>query len=330
MKNPSTEKRIYIIDVLKVVSCFFVFRIHMGGDYYPFVSLAVPIFVFITGYNYAQSCYIKNSLTIKDWFLPKNLLKKILRLYIPYLVFALCQIILVFALKADYKTGNAILAFFVGGYGPGNYYLLLMIQIIAIFPFLFHFTKIRPMLTLTVCLAFYLCYHLVMRFAFPDGCEDVTSLGGAINKWAVFRWIFLIDCGIYFYIEREKIKWWHLALLIPVDLIPLILQLTTNLPPVYPCGIPYYFIAFALVGISIKYLGNISFGKLEKVIAYCGKATWHVFLFQQLYFWLIDLLNWEIGFTYLSFPICFFGGIAFFTVQFVIQKIIKAKRSKNV
>lgn len=47
------------------------------------------------------------------------------------------------------------------------------------------------------------------------------------------------------------------------------------------------------------------------------------FLFQQLYFWLIDVVNYDFGFSYISFPICFTGGIVFYTVQKLITVAIK-------
>lgn len=329
MEIGTQSKRAYIIDILKVIACFFVFRIHMGNvsAFTPFVMFAVPIFIFITSYNYTQSCYSRDTLTIKSWYSAKNLTKKFVRLYVPYMAFAICQLILIFALNAGYNIGNVIISFFVGGYGPGNYYLLLMLQIILIFPFLLFFNRKNPNLTLIVCFVFYFAYHLFMFFVFPENPNDVTTIGGIINKWTFFRWIFLLDCGIYFYISRDKIKWWQLVLLMLIDVIPYILQLTTELPTLYIRGIPYHFIVVGILGLCIKYLRNISFGKLNRIVAYLGKATWHIFLFQQLYFWLIRLLDWRIGFTYLSFPICFFGGILFYTAQVLTSKQFKRLKS---
>lgn len=106
-----------------------------------------------------------------------------------------------------------------------------------------------------------------------------------------------------------------------VDIIPYILLLTTKSPILYIRGIPYHFIVIGIVGLCIKYLGNISFGRLNIIIEYCGKATWHIFLFQQLYFWLIDLIDWQLGFTYISFPICFLGGVIFYSGQLLIAKL---------
>ena len=319
--------RNYIIDILKIIACFLVFRIHMGevSVYTPFVLFAVPVFIFISSYNYTASSYVHNLDTIKKWFGLKHFFRMVKRLYLPYIVFAVCQLVLIFALNAGYDTGNVILSFFVGGYGPGNYYLLLMFQVMLVFPFLLSFTRKKPNLTLVLCLIFYFAYQLVMCLVFPDNPGDVTTLGGAINKWTVFRWIFLIECGIYFYIKIDKIKWWQLVLLMFADIIPYIVELTTDLPTLYIRGIPYHFIVTGIVGLCIKYLNSISFGRLNCVIAFCGRATWHIFLFQQLYFWLIELVDWQFGFTYISFPICFAGGLLFFAAQVAISKLIKNK-----
>lgn len=320
METVVKKKRFYIIDILKVIACFFVFRIHMGPMtvYVPFVLFAVPIYIFITGYNYTQSSLRLNKPPLAV------MLKRAVRLYIPYMAFAIVQLVLILALKADYNPLNIAISFFVGGYGPGNYYLLLMFQIILVFPVLLYFNKKKPALTLILCFVFYWVYHIFMRFVFPDNPEDVTTVGGIINKWTAFRWIFLIDSGIFFYIRRDKIKWWYLALLTLLDIIPYILMLTTDLPTLYIRGIPYHFISAGIVGLCIKYLGNISFGKFNRAVAYCGNATWHIFLFQQLYFWLIDLVDWQFGFTYISFPICFIGGLLFYTAQLYVTKLVNS------
>lgn len=316
------RKRTVIIDVLKIIACLFVIRIHMNGSYLPVVLLAVPLFIFIVSYNYTQSSFRHGGLTLRQWFSLNNLSGKFLRLYIPYLVFAICQCILMFALSAGYNVFNVIASLFFGGYGPGNYYLLLMFQIILIYPFLLWANRKKPRLTLILCFVFYICYHIIMRFVFPDDPGDVTTVGGAINKWGVFRWIFLIDCGIYFCMNKDKIKWWQLVILAFLDIIPFIME-KIGLPALYIRGIPFNFLVIAIAGLSIKYLGSMSFGKLNAAAAFCGNATWHIFLFQQLYFWLIGLLGWQFGYTYISFPICFAGGLIFFTVHMLIGKILK-------
>lgn len=330
LKTLTQEKRLYIIDILKIIACFFVIRIHIGALTPPeqFVCIAVPVFIFITSYNYTQSCELHDMLTIKKWFTLRNLSNKFKRLYVPYIAFAICQLILIVALKADYGLITVITAFFTGGFGPGNYYLLLMFQIIILYPFLLCCNKKRPKIALATSLVFYLIYYIVMYFVFHDDLYDVTSLGGAINKWTVFRWIFLLESGIYFFIRRDKIKWWQLVLLSFADIIPFILQYTTALPTLYIRGIPYNFIAIAAVGLCIKYLNGISFGKLNFIIEYCGKATWHIFLFQQLYFWLIGMLAWQTGNTFISFPVCFIGGLIFYTVNSVFTKLINKIRRK--
>ena len=320
----ASANRTYIIDILKIVACFFVFRIHMGevSPLTPFVQFAVPIFIFLTSYNYTRSSHIRNLDTIKKWFSTKNLLKKFLRLYVPYIFFAVVQLVLIIALNAGYDWGNVILSLFFGGYGPGNYYLLLMFQIILFFPFLLYFNRKNPDVTFIACVVIYFGYHIFMRLVFPDNPDDVTTLGGIINKWTILRWIFLIECGIYFYIQCDSIKWWQLVLFMLVDIVPYILQLTTQLPTLYIRGIPYNFIVAGIVGLCIKYFGNISFGRFNAIICCCGKATWHIFLFQQLYFWLIGLLNWQQGFTYLCFPICFGGGLLFYLTYRVVVRLV--------
>ena len=226
----SYDKRNYIVDILKVMACFFVFRIHMGegSDIYmrifsQFIRCAVPIFIFLTSYNYTQSCLKSDATTLKQLYSLKSLSRKFFRLAVPYLVFAVVQLILILALKPGYKWGNVAISMIGGGYGPGNYYLVLMLQVILIFPLLFYFNKKHPVVTWFVCLIFYFAYNIFMSFVFPDDPFNVTTTGGIINKWTVFRFIFLIDSGIYFCLYRDKIKIYQLLILFLADLIPFIL-----------------------------------------------------------------------------------------------------------
>lgn len=326
MQTDAKKSRVYIIDILKVICCFFVFRIHMGGVTHiaeQIVFTAVPIFIFLTSYNYTQSAYSRNELTLQKAYRPARIIGKIARLYIPYAVFSICQVILIATLDAGYPTGNIVLSAFFGGYGPGNYYLVLMLQVILIFPLMLALTRKHPNITLISCLIIYFVYHIILCFAFPDNLHDVTSPGGIINKWTVFKYIFLIECGIYFYHKCDKFKWWIFLLIMCADIIPFILANTTNLPTMYTRGIPLHFITFGMIGLLLKYFKKLSLGKFNSIIAYCGNATWHIFLFQQLYFWLIDLIKWNFGFTYISFPICFTGGMLFYTAQLLITKLIR-------
>lgn len=89
MNIDSVRQRNYIIDILKVLCCFFVFRIHMGSAIHPvhiaeeFILLAVPIFIFLTGYNYTASAYYRGELTLKKSYPPPEFLIRFYALRYP-------------------------------------------------------------------------------------------------------------------------------------------------------------------------------------------------------------------------------------------------------
>ena len=110
---------------------------------FPFVvNAAVPLFMMVTGLNYARSYRRKGAATLAEMYDPSTLLRRIRALVLPFVPAFLLEVPLA-ALRnhlgfstIDLSPAGLALGFASGGWGPGGYYLPVMIQVVLAYPLL--------------------------------------------------------------------------------------------------------------------------------------------------------------------------------------------------
>ena len=126
------------IDIYKGICIVFVLINHFGWlDHhrnillFPFwIDMAVPMFMVISGYVYSRS-YNRNEIrTLSECYSFKNILNKILRYTIPFMIIYFIEIIMVVRCRGGMTFADIIKNFLCGGIGDGSYYYPLMIQFI--------------------------------------------------------------------------------------------------------------------------------------------------------------------------------------------------------
>lgn len=111
---------------------------------FPFVvSAAVPLFMMVTGLNYARSYQRRGMDTLSAMYNPSAIRRRVSSLLLPFIPIFLLEIPLA-ALRnhlgysaIDLSPWGLIAGFVSGGWGPGGYYLPVMLQVIVIYPVLF-------------------------------------------------------------------------------------------------------------------------------------------------------------------------------------------------
>lgn len=94
MKNISTtieeKHKFNVIDYMKALCMIIIVLEHSGTNLGPLVPLlirlAVPILMVITGYNFCLS-FNRRHMDIKTYYNPPNIIKKLSRIYSPWLLF---------------------------------------------------------------------------------------------------------------------------------------------------------------------------------------------------------------------------------------------------
>ena len=139
------EERNHTIDVLKGVCIIFVIITHFNFSnsqrlelLFPFwIDMAVPIFMFVSGYLWTLS-YNKHKLNnLKSCYNVKHIAKKVSRFIIPFIIAFLIEETAFSIYNKSFNIKDFILDFICGGLGPGSYYTPLMIQLILLFPLIY-------------------------------------------------------------------------------------------------------------------------------------------------------------------------------------------------
>ena len=134
------KKRIDFLDYLKAICVIMVIITHYdwGDKDSPFftmlINMAVPVFMIISGYNFAMSNRKKTGGNLKKMYAWEMIKPKLIRFLVPFFTVCLIEIVL---LVIEDKHINPPRIFLLGAYGPGSYYVPIMIQLLVIFPIIY-------------------------------------------------------------------------------------------------------------------------------------------------------------------------------------------------
>ena len=199
------NKRNYLFDILKGLSIIFVCITHFAWQQkerlnllFPYwISMAVPIFMIITGFLSAASYNKIENINIKKIYNINNLKNKIIKYLIPFIIFYIFEIIINLIVGDGLSIISIIKGFFVGGLKKyGTYYLPVLIQLTLIFPALFLLIK-KYKYGLHICFIINLLYEIL---------KNILHMPGSVYRIVAFRYIFMISCGCYIYFNKEKLK----------------------------------------------------------------------------------------------------------------------------
>ena len=190
--------RLKIIDVMKGVCILWVIMMHAipaGGRTYklllmPFYAqLTIPFFMTISGFNYTSS-YEK----CERWYSSSNLWRKCKRFILPYVPALLLEVLI---LGWPENTLTWLLS---GGYEmPGSYYVILMLQLLFLFPIICWCYKWLEKCSWIT--------GLVIAFAFQCAYEVFTyfiNLKVEIYRLLIFRYVIFLYMGIVLYRKHKN------------------------------------------------------------------------------------------------------------------------------
>ena len=134
------KKRIDFLDYLKAICVIMVIITHYdwSDKSTPFftmlINMAVPVFMIISGYNFAMSNKKKTNGKFRKMYEWRFLKSKLIRFLVPFFTVCLIEIAI---LAVEDKNINPFRIFVLGAYGPGSYYVPIMIQLLVIFPVIY-------------------------------------------------------------------------------------------------------------------------------------------------------------------------------------------------
>lgn len=331
-----TQNRIWLIDLLKGIAALSVVVLHIFLPdrvrqvlLIPFwCNLAVPIFITVSGFTFSLSSKKYSGGTpreyLANYFCPAAIIKKIKRVYAPFLAVYAVEIIGCL-LRGEHPSAlHIIKCLFIGGFtAPGAYFIPVLVQIIIVFPFIsLLYNKIKSYSFLVIG-AIQIIYELaVLKFNVPD----------SITRMTAFRYLLFLLCGIWLYCNyNKKIK-------VQLCILPMVLGAGWIIAIGYLNYQPTLFgtwkntsfpVLLWYVPIMLILFNKFAGTELrhKSIICKFGQASYHIYLVQMLYFLFVgnrfgnDFVN-----TVVALVACSTVGTLFYLAEQKINAYIKKKR----
>lgn len=296
------EHRNYYINYMKALAILMVITTHMEwGDrsnpVFPFViEMAVPIFMLISGINYARSYERHRVSTLREMYSWKNIWRRIKPMAEPLAVVYVAELLIMTVQGSEeldvspFKIAPLIISNYLkGGFGgSGSYYFPVMVQIILLFPLIYLLVKhFRSRGILAIC-GVNLLYEMYVFISDMDG-EDYRIIGIRYILYVAFGvWIGLY--GDLFMSVGRQWKRGIMVLMIPVGIYYIYLNWYGSVKvPLFQywlaTGMITTFYFFPIFYLGYENLKNIRIkGRLGLILEKIGASTWFIMLFQMFYY----------------------------------------------
>lgn len=314
--------------------------------YYLTIGQAVPIFLLIMGRNTGDSFFRRNYKKLSEIFTYSYFKARFERIILPFLFIYFLSIIIVIFI--NFKPDFNILA--IIGYlplpipSPGNYFISLIFEFIIIFPFLYVLFKYNSKLMLLIS------FLITFLFEILAYQTQIVVTDPYLYNSCIIRYLFVISLGLWTvkHVDFSKITS-NILLLICI-------LFSTVYLVIYSCygwGFPYFsngwgaqnvltsFYPLLIFLVGMRFLPQKSNNIILNFVGLIGKASYHIFLLQILFFGLVKL-NDTYGYSniiilifnydpLISLIICLIflitAGILFLLIE---NKFLAAIRNANI
>lgn len=315
-----STSRIQLIDYLKAVCVILVIITHYDWAdktslvFTMVINMAVPVFLILTGYNFAMSNQKKTDGKIIGMYGWRVIKPKLIRFLLPFFVICILEIVLLYI---EGKNINLFRIFAMGAYGPGSYYVPVMLQLLVIFPIIYIVVRWNAKIGLLAAAAMNIIFEIIIQIA---GVEKYYY------RLMIGRYILLIAFGCYLYLHpKSRIKPYQMVCMMAAGLMYIISTLHFDYQPLLfeywtPTAMPVDFYIFPIVVLLFrKFYHSTIPGRVGLLLAEIGKASYHIFLFQMVYY------HFELGSIRLQMPVslsiisnivlCVCVGISFYEAE---------------
>lgn len=328
-KSQNNNLRNHTLDFLKGICIILVIITHYSWNVtqrvqflFPFwVSIAVPIFMLITGYVYSLSYNKSSSNSLRVIYTPKNIIVKILRYTIPFAPVFIAEVVLYIIFKGErYTIIRFVKDFFKGGYGPGSYYHPVMIQVVFIMPLIWYVINRYKEKGLIIMFIVNLIFEIV---------KNMIGLSDGLYRLLALRYLFALSLGCYsYYSPKINIKYSIISTLIGLSYL-IVFNYTGLQPIIMTKWTNTSMIAVMYIYPLTKWLISKNLLK-NSFIELLGKASFNIFLAQMAYFSVGDgIIYRTISSPFLqivaNIVICCSAGLVFYFIETPItKKIVKS------
>ncbi len=327
-EQSTDDRKVYYgeIDFIKTFAIIAVIILHSSTKTQLYTSFApfhiwhaVPLFMIVAGISSSLSAYKRDGFCISNEYSPKKLIKYGRRIIIPFtIVWSIEMLALILTGKAT--LGKVLYTYFTGGLGPGSYFTPLFIQHILIFPVIIWFKDKFNSYNQKIILTAFLVVSIILELM----CIKL-DVPAWFYRLLYVRYLFAAILGSYMLSHKFSKK--LILALMPLSIFYIICAsyLKIDFSLIYPAWFfqhtPAYFYTASLIYFLLwlypfsKQVGNLCL----KI----GKASYHIFLFQMLWFWLLaGIVKKNVGnnifYLILNILICIFFGYFFYKIEIII------------
>ncbi len=320
------KQRDHFLDVAKGIAVILVIITHFSWEeserlryLFPFwVSMAVPIFMIISGYVGTASYEKKGIETMAQAYHARLLLRKFLRYTVPFAIAYSVDILFCSIFDKRLSIHDIIVYFFRGGIGgAGTYYYPILVQLIFLFPVLYFIIKRYKH-------GLFLCFFLNVMF---EVLARACMLNGKCYRLLIFRYILLIAYGCFLYENKENStnKNWitflsGVVFIVATDYLGYIPVTVVYWKRTCVYAILYF---LPLFGYAMRHWRGIHCAPLELI----GRCSYHIFFVQMLYYNYWDesigaLIPGRAFHLLVNLAVVVCVGIAFFYFEAPISKFV--------
>lgn len=283
--NKPDSHRIEFLDYLKAVCVIMVIVTHYDwtDKTSPFftmlINMAVPVFMIVSGYNFAMSNCKKADGKLKKMYGWSVMKPKLIRFLVPFFTICLIEMLL---LAIEDKNINPLRIFLLGAYGPGSYYVPVMLQLLVIFPIIYILVQRNAELGIALAGAGNLLFEIAVKVFEMDKYYYRLSIG---------RYVLLIAFGCYLYLHPEhRLKRYQMWTMFAIGLAYIIAVFGFDQKLLIfgywkTTAMPVAFYIFPIVVLLFRrfYHSRIP-GVLGRLFTWIGQASYHIFLVQMVYY----------------------------------------------
>lgn len=325
------KQRIDFLDYVKAICVIMVIITHYDWTdktspaFTMFINMAVPVFMIVSGYNFAMSNRKKAEGRLGKMYGWNMMKPKLIRFLVPFFTICMIEIAL---LAFEDKNIHPLRIFLLGGYGPGSYYVPIMLQLLVIFPIIYILVQRNAKVGLAVAGAANLLFEIAV---------EVFEIEKYYYRLSIGRYLLLIAFGCYLYLHPEhRVKRYQMMTMFLIGLAYIVAVFgfdqefglfgywkTTAMP------VAFYIFPIVILLFRKFYHSTIP-GVGGRTLLMIGQASYHIFLVQMVYYHFdlggsIMQAAWYIAVPF-NILISVTAGLAFFEMdKYFIRKMREVK-----
>jgi hypothetical protein len=373
-QTEATGQRPYYfqLDVLKAIAIAFVVMDHsltweikaqIGGIFWE--RLSIPFFLIVMGFNMSFSFKYRNAETLGNLYSIDYFKRKLVRYVSPFIILWFASLFIGLAL-GHIDTSMYLLLGYLPFWGPGNWFIPLLLGSILVFPLLYWMFEHRPVMTIGLCFLSELLFQSFLWFLYPAASTAIDWFIITAIRANILFFLPAVGLGMWFskgyeinskrnrfifpYLVFSVFFMFDYATGVVRTLPNEIGQIMSTIQLFFVGDYTLLFYGYAafLFVVAMLTIPQTATGSLQKFIQRIGKSTYHILLFQifwmSIVYWTVapsaaiehrlptgEELGWStpllfIPYYLLNLAVSFTGGMIWYELE---KRVLHRRRSSD-